>query len=125
MEKKFDEIIYKIAELLDSKNGENIVLIDVSKVTILADTFVICSGRAVNHVKMLADELEQAMAKEGLRRNRIEGYQEGRWIVLDFGDIIVHLFHKEEREFYDIERLWEDEGNFENFTSTPKTVLDI
>ena len=75
MEKKFEETVYKMAALLDEKNAEDIVLIDVSKVTIIADTFVICSGRAANHVKMLADELEQALGKEGIYRSRMEGYQ--------------------------------------------------
>ena len=125
MEKKFDDVTYQMAALLDTKNAEDIVLIDVSKATIIADTFIVCSGRAANHVKMLADELEQAMAKEGIHRRRMEGYQEGRWIVLDFGDIIVHIFHREEREFYDIERLWQDEDNFEKFAGTPKTVIDM
>ena len=55
----------------------------------------------------------------------LEGYQEGRWIVMDYGDIIVHIFHKEERKFYDIERLWQDEDNFENYAGTPKTVIDM
>ena len=125
MEKKFEETVYKMAALLDEKNAEDIVLIDVSKVTIIADTFVICSGRAANHVKMLADELEQALGKEGIYRSRMEGYQEGRWIVMDYGDIIVHILHKEERKFYDIERLWQDEDNFENYAGTPKTVIDM
>lgn len=125
MEKKFEETVYKMAALLDEKNAEDIVLIDVSKVTIIADTFVICSGRAANHVKMLADELEQALGKEGIYRSRMEGYQEGRWIVMDYGDIIVHIFHKEERKFYDIERLWQDVDNFENYAGTPKTVIDM
>lgn len=119
MEKKFNEIIYKMAKVLDARKAEDIVLIDVSKITILADTFIVCSGRAANHIKMLADELDNAMAKEGLKRLRMEGYQEGRWIVLDFGDVIVHIFHREEREFYNIERLWLDGTNSERYEGMP------
>ena len=117
---KFDEKVYEMARVLDSRKAEDILLIDVKGVTIIADAFVIASGRSTTHVKTLADELEEAMAKAGVQKLRMEGYQEGRWIVLDYGEILVHLFHKDEREYYGIERLWKGADNAEEFQGTPE-----
>ncbi len=118
MEKKFEQDVMEIAKVLDDKKAEDVILIDVHRATILADTFVVCSGNSPNQVKMLAEELEAAMAKRGLFKRRIEGQREGRWIVLDFGHILVHIFHKQEREFYDIERLWRTDGNFLKYSES-------
>lgn len=117
---RFDQVIMGLAELLDTKKAENIVLLDVEKQTILAETFVIASGRSPAQIRMLADETEQYMAKKGIFKKRIEGYAQARWIVVDFGDVLVHIFHKEEREFYDIERLWKDKDNFLAYEGTPE-----
>ena len=121
---KFDEKVYEMARVLDSRKAEDILLIDVKGVTIIADAFVIASGRSTTHVKTLADELEEAMAKAGVQKLRMEGYQEGRWIVLDYGEILVHLFHKDEREYYGIERLWKGADNAEEFPVS-YTHLDV
>ena len=123
MEKRFDEKVLEMAKVLDARKAEEILLIDVRNVTILADTFLICSGRSVPQVKMLADELEAAMSKRGVQRQRMEGYQAGRWIVLDFGDVLVHIFHKDEREYYKIERLWKDENNSMVYEGMPESVM--
>ena len=113
----FDSLVYDMAQILDNRKAEDIVLIDVKGITIIADSFIICSGRSSTHIKTLADELEEQMAKRGIFKTRIEGYQEARWIVMDFGDILVHIFHNDERKFYDIERLWKSQDNFENYES--------
>lgn len=115
----FDPRVLEMAKVLDAKKAEDILLIDVTGVTVIADAFLICSGRSTPHIKMLADELEQAMAQAGVFRLRMEGYQEGRWIVLDYGDILVHIFHREEREFYNIERLWKGENNSMPYVGAP------
>ena len=117
MNSKFDSLVYDMAQILDNRKAEDIVLIDVKGITIIADSFIICSGRSSTHIKTLADELEEQMAKRGIFKTRIEGYQEARWIVMDFGDILVHIFHNDERKFYDIERLWKSQDNFENYES--------
>lgn len=116
---KFSGEVYEMARLLDLKKAEDIVLIDVSAATIVAETFLVCSGRAGNHIQMLADDLTEKMAALGIQRQRMEGYREGRWIVLDFGEVLVHIFHREERAFYDIERLWKTEDNFEDYVGEP------
>lgn len=120
MTKQFDQVVLDMAKILDNRKAIDIRIIDVSKQTILSDYFLIASGRSNVHVKTLADELTEKMAKsKNMTPIRQEGYQEGRWIVLDYGDILVHLFHTEEREFYDIERLWEDDDNFMVYEGQP------
>ena len=112
---KFQQRVYDLAKHLDLKKAEDIVLIDVSGVTVIADTFIIVSGTSVPHVKKLADETEEFMAKHGECKLRTEGYQDGKWIVLDYGDILVHIFGKDERKYYNIERLWRDPLNSEDY----------
>ncbi len=98
-----------LCEVLDNKKAFDILAVNVADKTIIADWFVIASGRSTTQVKALCDELEEKAAERGLIARRKEGYQEGRWIVVDFGAILVHLFHPEEREYYKLERLWVDD----------------
>ena len=97
-----------ICEVLDNKKAMDIIALNVADKTIIADWFVICSGRAVQQVKSLADEVDQKAAELGLNLRRSEGYGEGKWIVLDFADILVHIFYPEERKYYNMERLWDE-----------------
>lgn len=98
----------KIAEALSGKKGYDIDVIDTSKVTILADFFVICSGTSTTHIKSLAEEVDFELSKEGIQPLHREGYSTSRWILLDYGSVIVHVFHEEERQYYSLERLWSD-----------------
>ena len=98
-----------LCEVLDNKKAFDILAVNVADKTIIADWFVIASGRSTTQVKALCDELEEKAAERGLIARRKEGYQEGRWIVVDFGTILVHLFHPEEREYYKLERPWVDD----------------
>lgn len=98
----------KIINILENKKGLDIKVIDVKEKTILADKFIIVSGTSNTHVKALADNVEEDLKKEGISPRRIEGYSEGRWILMDYSDIIVHIFHPEERETYNLEDLWEN-----------------
>ena len=91
-----------IGRILLEKKGTDVVRIDVKEKTILADYYVIATGRSLTHVRSLAENLEEEMDKIGVR--------EGRWAVLDYGDVFVHIFNDESRLFYHLERLW-DEGN--------------
>lgn len=102
----------KICAYLSGKKAYSIVYIDVESKTSLCDYFVICSGRSSTQVKSLAENLEEKMEKEcGISPRRREGVREGRWAVLDYEDVIVHIFNDEERDFYHLERLWEDGKN--------------
>jgi ribosome-associated protein len=101
-----------ICKLLSEKKGNEIVYIDVADKTSLCDWFVICSGRSTTQVKSLAENLEEKLSKEyEIEPRRREGVREGRWAVLDYSDVIVHVFNDEERDFYRLERLWESGNN--------------
>lgn len=95
-------------KVLEEKKAENISIIDISGVSILADHFVIASGSNKKHVKALADSVEEALGKEGIAPKSIEGYHTGSWILIDYGDLVVHIFDKKSWEFYDLERIWKD-----------------
>lgn len=101
----------KIASTLWERKAFDIVALDVRGLTVLCDYMVIASGRNANQVKALADDVQDMMEQEGAVLRRAEGVNEGRWAVLDYGQILVHLFHPDERTFYHLERLWEDGGN--------------
>ena len=108
-ETEIREQVLALCEVLDNKKALDILAVNVADKTIIADWFIIASGRSTTQVKALCDELEEKAAERGLIARRREGYQEGRWIVVDFGTILVHLFHPEEREYYNLERLWVDD----------------
>ena len=98
----------KICDALADKKGEDIKVINISEVTVLADYFIIASGTNRNQVQAMADNVEEILAKEGMEPKQIEGYQSGNWIILDYQDVIVHIFDQENRLFYDLERIWRD-----------------
>ncbi len=103
----------KAADILYGKKAQDIVVLKVSHLTILTDYMVIATGRTAIQVKALAEEVDDRLAGEGVNMRRQEGRDEGRWIVMDYGTVMVHLFHQEERAFYNLERLWDDGGNRE------------
>ena len=86
----------------------DITAIDIREVSVISDYFIIASGNNPNQLKAMADSVEEELYKAGFRLNHSEGFQTKTWILLDFGDIIVHLFNKEDRDFYNIERIWGD-----------------
>lgn len=93
---------------LEEKKGENICVIDISKVSVLADYFIIANGTNSNQVNALVDSVEEELHKIGCEAKQREGYGAGNWVLLDYADIIVHVFDKENRLFYDLERIWKD-----------------
>lgn len=104
-------IAEKAYEILEEKKARDIEIIDISEVSILADYFIICSGTSITHIRTIADEMDQKMGEAGFNLLHKEGYASARWILLDFGEIVVHIFHEEDRSFYNLERLWAD-GRF-------------
>ena len=95
-------------EALSEKKGEDIKVIDISGISVLADYFIIADGSNRNQVQAMADSAEEALGKAGYDAKQIEGYQSANWILMDYKDIIVHVFSKEDRAFYDLERIWRD-----------------
>ena len=92
----------------DAKGGDDIVALDVSEPLPRVDIFLLVTGRNERNVAAIADEVEEKLLEHGHKRVRREGRQESRWILLDFGDLVVHVFHEEERVYYGLERLWKD-----------------
>jgi len=109
------ELIQAIAQILDEKKAQDIAAIHTTEQTIIADYFIIASGTSSTHVKSLAEDLEFEMKQRHQVRPRgVEGRASG-WILLDYGTVLVHIFLKDQREYYNIERLWED-GEREELT---------
>ena len=105
------ELAQKIARILYDKKALDITVLRVGHMTVITDYMVIASGRSSLQVKALADDVDDALALEGVSLRAREGQGEGRWIVLDYGTVLVHIFHPEDRQFYHLERLWEDGEN--------------
>jgi len=105
------ELALKIASTLDAKKADHILILDVNHLTSICDYFVICSGRNVIQVRTMAEDVEDKLSESGVEARRKEGYGDSRWVVLDYASVIVHLFHEQEREYYNIERLWMDGSN--------------
>ena len=95
-------------EALDERKGEDIKIIDISEISVLADYFIIANGTNENQVKAMVQNVEDKLAQNGFEAKQREGYGLGNWVLLDFGNIIVHVFDKENRLFYDLERIWRD-----------------
>ena len=96
------------ANAADSKGGEDLIALDISEPLPLVDIFLLVTGRNERNVISIANEIEDKMIEAGVKTIRREGRTEGRWILLDFGDLVVHVFHEEERMYYGLERLWKD-----------------
>lgn len=105
---EISEKLKAIIQTLDSKKAQDIQAIGIRDLTILADYFVIATGTSSTQVKALADEVEFVLKGQGEFPARIEGYQGANWIVLDYQDIVVHIFYAQTRNFYSLERLWQD-----------------
>jgi ribosome-associated protein len=105
------DLAIRIAAALNAKKGEEITIIGVAHLTSIADYFVIASAKNALAVRALAEHVEEDVKAEGIDMRRHEGMNEGRWIVMDYASVIVHIFHVEERQHYNIERLWMDGSN--------------
>jgi len=97
-----------IVKSCEDKKGIDIKVLDIKGMTSIADYFVIVSGNSSSQVDALAREIDEKLSEKGEKPQNQEGKNSSRWIILDFGDIIVHVFHKDEREYYNLERLWEE-----------------
>ena len=96
---------------LDDKKGINITVIDISSISVIADYFIIAGGNNENQVRALADNVVEEFNKEKIPAKHVEGYTNANWILMDFNDILVHVFNEDDRRFYDLERIWRD-GKF-------------
>lgn len=102
------EIVKLAVKALEDKKAEDIRIIDIREVSVLADYFVIASGSNQNQVQAMTDNVAEELGKAGHDCKQVEGYQSANWILMDYGDLIVHAFCREDRLFYDLERIWSD-----------------
>ncbi|WP_141266102.1 ribosome silencing factor [Thermodesulfovibrio sp. Kuro-1] len=98
----------KTAEFLHDKKAQDIKILELKELTIITDYFVICSAESTTQVKALAEYLQEIMQQEGYKLYGIEGFSHAHWVLMDYGDVIVHIFLEETRRYYDLERLWLD-----------------
>lgn len=102
------EIARLAIRALEDKKAEEIKTIDISEVSVIADYFIIANGTNRSQIQALSDHVEETLGKAGVPLRQIEGYQNANWVLLDFHDVIIHIFDKENRLFYDLERIWRD-----------------
>lgn len=102
------ELIHYACDAAANKKAKEIKVLNIRDISPITDYFVVCSGSSTIQVKAIADEVEEKLAEKDFCLYHKEGYSTGRWILLDFGSVIIHVFHEEDREFYNLERLWAD-----------------
>ena len=102
------EIAQTLSRAALEQKAEDVVILDVRGISSFADYFVIMSGRSTRHVQGLADTIGQYASKKRMTQGKVEGFTEGQWVLLDYNDVVVHIFYHESRAFYDIEGLWHD-----------------
>ena len=115
--KKMVQIVY---DALDEKLGEDIEILKVDEISVIADYLVIANGRNQNQLNAMTDLVEEKMIEAGYKSKRIEGKKNSSWVLMDYGDVIVHVFSKEDRLFYDLERIWKDGKKIKNYTKKEK-----
>ena len=103
-----ETMIKTSVDALEDKKGEDIKIIDISEVSPIADCFILASGSNRSQVQAMADSVAEKMHKAGFAMKQIEGYDGANWILMDFVDVVVHIFDRESRNFYDLERIWKD-----------------
>lgn len=102
------EIAIVCAKIADEKKAQDIVILDVSRISSITDYFVICSAINERQLHAIADEIDKDLKKLSVQKFGMEGYREAKWVLIDYGDFIVHIFDKEIRSYYDLEMLWGD-----------------
>ncbi len=103
-----EELIKAAVKILDGKKAEDIRVIEIRDLTIIADYFIIADGTSVTQTRALADELEFRIKEMGREPRQVQGNNGSNWIILDYSDVVIHIFYKETRDFYNLERLWSD-----------------
>lgn len=108
MKNEAREMVRIAYDALDEKLGEDIEILKIDEISVIADYLVIANGRNQNQLNAMIDLVEEKMAEAGYNSKRIEGNKNSTWVLMDFGDVIIHVFSKEDRLFYDLERIWKD-----------------
>lgn len=101
------------AAAAEDKKAHDLIALDISAIASFADRFLICTGDSSRQIQAIADEIETRLKEAGIRPDHIEGYRNAEWVVMDYSDLVVHIFSKTAREYYDLERLWRDAATIE------------
>ncbi|HLR80601.1 MAG TPA: ribosome silencing factor [Bacillota bacterium] len=102
------DVLELVAEACDDRRAENIIALNMEQVSLVADYFLICHGNSERQVQAIAKSILDELDEQEMQAERVEGYRQGRWILIDIGDVVCHIFHKDERYHYNLERLWGD-----------------
>lgn len=102
------DIALLAADAADDKKAEDIEILNVQGLTVIADYFVLCSANSDQQVRAIARAIDEKLSEKGIEPKRMAGMNDAKWVLIDYADVIVHVFHKREREYYDLERLWSD-----------------
>ncbi len=116
------EKAFLVFSLLADEKAKEPVILDLQGLTLITDFFVICHGTSPAHIRGLADSLLEELDKKGVHHEGLEGYQDSEWVLMDYGDVVVHIFSAEQREFYDLERLWGDAPRRTQEDLTPESL---
>lgn len=108
MNKSSEKLMNVVVKAMDDKKAMNIMALNLQGISLVADYFVICHGNSDTQVQAIANEVRKQSEEHGNRVRRTEGFDSARWVLVDLGDVVVHVFHREDREYYNIERLWSD-----------------
>ena len=108
------ELVKTAVHVMEEKKGTEIHVIDISKISVIADYFILVSGANKRQTQAISDEIEAQLGKKGVELRQKEGYAEGAWILLDYRDVVIHIFDSEDRRFYNLERIWTDGTVVEN-----------
>lgn len=111
MEKNIKDIVKTVYKAMDDKKAEKIKIIYIGDISVMADYFIICSGHSVSQLNAITDNITEELLKIGINGGIIEGQKNAGWILMDYKDVVIHVFSREDREFYDLERIWKD-GKF-------------
>ena len=107
------EVLSKVVAAVEDKKAHDPVVLNIQGLSVVADYFIICHGNSELQVQAIAKEVQQTGHKLGLFSKAMEGFDDARWVLVDLGDIVVHIFHREEREYYNLEKLWADAQRLE------------
>ncbi|MFC7393281.1 ribosome silencing factor [Scopulibacillus cellulosilyticus] len=103
-----EQMAYFLANIIDDKKGHDIVILNMQGISVMADYFIICHGNSEKQVQAIARGLKEGAQEQQIEVKRMEGFDQARWVLVDLGDVIAHIFHKEERDYYKLEKLWGD-----------------
>jgi len=108
LERDAEQLARNIVDLLADRKAEDILLLDMRPAAYVADFFVLCNGNSERHIRALAEEVREALSKEGTRPMSLEGASDSGWVLIDYGDVVLHVFGAEERNYYALDRLWRE-----------------